>query len=198
MSRESEILMNYLVPGNAGDELIVEFATLYAARRASEGFTTLPIAEFYQPGDADRWRMARDAWPQTAPRQLALPDLGTIAQNIARYPPLEPTTFMGALTTAWERVSMWLVERGGDPNNPNETKEQRRSRKAREAQARYRDRTTKSADPGRQQAAAEAQRLYEVYMDACRHRKLIDAEQAELVRQANEAYIAAKKIADVK
>lgn len=171
---------------------VLEYLHQLLSDGKAQGAATMPIAQFWQPGDLAQYRAAEAWWPHDAPSVLRCPPIPFLCKGIAQHPPLYPETFMQRLTDSAKRVSAWLAAEGKDVANPNETGPERRARKARERQAAWRARQSKDTDPERKLLLDAKHEAYQAYLSACAERKRISAEQDELVRSALAVWEAAK------
>jgi hypothetical protein len=136
---------------------------------AQLGGGTLPVDQFWQQGDLERYTAAHAWWPKDAPDNCALPTLRELCLTIGTGAGLTPVPFMDAVTLLWQRCVKWLEAEGRSTVRPNETKEERRRRQTRESAARTRQLAREAAvNP----AAARVRELHGLYIAACQARKV--------------------------
>lgn len=172
---------------NATEQDVVAYILEHQQYIISQGGKAIPIEQYWQAGDLERYRAAKAAWATDAPPRWALPDLASLLKGCAGGQSENLWPFMRYLEHMWSNYSAWMASQKRDVNYPNETPNQRRTRKARESMARSRERNG-DASAQRKEQLEETKRLYDAYIDACRERRRINEEQSELVAQAKARY----------
>lgn len=157
-------------------------------QRTAMGMSAMPIDVFYNPGDLEHFRAARDWWYKGAPPMEAVPSLPSLCNSATGRTLDETCNFYDTLDGLARRHRKWCIDNNINPDNPNESKQQRRSRLGREAQARYRARTKQINDPTEKQSSEHVSLLYKVYMDLCRERKLDAARWRTRIDEAMDEY----------
>lgn len=167
----------------------------YAQLMAEEGHQVVPVEQFYKLGDLQSYRQAKAMWATDVDQQFVCPPLWMVGNRIRGSAALDMSnvTFIGTLTEYWNRYADWMTKHKRDALHPNETKEERRLRKERERQSRIRK--AKIGDSPEAQALHEAKRqAYQHWLDACRHRKSVMAEQDAIVAEAYAKFETAKAL----
>lgn len=175
--------------GIVTEEMLVEALIERIDEIGGLGGSFLSPAEFYKPGDLERYKQASAWWPTDAPQSCALPTLRELAMTIAGGAGTTPMPFMQALTVIWTRCVEWLKSEGRNTVNPNETAAERKRRLGREATARHR---RLNAEAGSNTAADNVKALYARYIAACQARKAAAQEHDSAVAAAKSEWEAAK------